>query len=90
MTLSNQIIEVLNKEAGENVSIELYSSEKQMYTSIQFNLRQSKQVVSTYDFAAVTANSYRDMKEVEAHLQSTLDTTGWSSYEINSVDKIVY
>ena len=89
MTLSNQIIEVLNKEAGENVSIELYSSEKQMYTSIQFNLRQSKQVVSTYDFAAVTANSYRDMKEVEAHLQH-LNTEGWNSYEINSVDKIVY
>ncbi len=88
MTLTNQILEILSKE--ENVSVELYNSTTKLYSSMQFDLRFKKEIVTTYDFAAITANKYKSINELKSHLNETFSLTDWSSYEISSVDKITY
>ena len=88
MTLTNQILEIVNN--NEDVSIELYNSKTKLYTSMQFYKRYKKEIVSTYDFASITENKYKNINQLKAHLNDTFKLTDWSSYEISSVEGIKY
>lgn len=88
MTLTNQILEIVNN--NEDVSIELYNSKTKLYTSMQFYKRYKKEIVSTYDFASITENKYKNINQLKSHLNETFSLTDWSSYEISSVEEIKY
>jgi|TARA_R110000744_G_C19319786_1_gene557513 hypothetical protein len=90
MILTEQIMTILNNDKRDNISIELYSEESKLYASMQFDLRYSREIVMKYDFNAKLTIKFKNLKQLESHLEYQFNLTDWSAYKISDVSEITF